>query len=55
MLNTEVNLDDDFFELGGLSLTSAALISKIRKTNGLDDGLSTLFDVRTARQLARIS
>jgi thioesterase domain-containing protein/acyl carrier protein/NAD(P)-dependent dehydrogenase (short-subunit alcohol dehydrogenase family) len=48
-----VDLDDDFFELGGHSLTGLQLFSEINKTYGLDLGLSTLFEMRTVRELAK--
>lgn len=50
----EVNSDDDFFELGGHSLIGVQLFSKIKKTYGVDLGLSILFDARTVRQLAQV-
>jgi thioesterase domain-containing protein/acyl carrier protein len=50
----EVNLDDDFFEIGGHSLVGAQLFSRIKDTYGIDFGLSTLFDARTVRALAEL-
>ncbi len=41
----QVGLDDDFFELGGQSLIVVRLFSKIKKTFGINLGLSTLFEV----------
>jgi len=49
-----VNLDEDFFELGGDSLMGVQLFSRIEKVYGIDLGLSTLFDARTVRQLAQL-
>ena len=55
LLNIEqVDLDDDFFDLGGHSLIGVALFSKIKSTYGLDLGLSTLFEARTVRLLAHL-
>jgi len=49
-----VGLDDDFFELGGHSLIAVQLFSMVKKTYGLDLVLSTVFEVRTVRQLAQL-
>jgi acyl transferase domain-containing protein/thioesterase domain-containing protein/acyl carrier protein len=49
-----VHLDDDFFELGGQSLIVVRLFSKIKKTYGVNFGLSTLFEARTVRTLGRL-
>ena len=51
---TAVDLDEDFFELGGDSLTGVQLFSRIEKAYGIDLGLSSLFDARTVRQLAQL-
>jgi pyochelin synthetase len=48
----QVNLDDDFFDLGGHSLIGVQLFSEIKKTYAVDFGLSLLFEARTVRQLA---
>ena len=50
----QVDLDEDFFELGGDSLLGVQLFSKIKKTYGQSLGLATLFDARTVRQLAKV-
>jgi len=50
----QVGLDDDFFELGGQSLTAVRLFSRIKKTYGIDFGLSTSFEGRTVRKLAQL-
>ncbi|HYM74921.1 MAG TPA: SDR family NAD(P)-dependent oxidoreductase [Candidatus Dormibacteraeota bacterium] len=47
----KVELDDDFFDLGGHSLIALRLFNKIKKTFRLDLGLSTLFEARTVRRL----
>ena len=49
-----VGLDDDFFDLGGHSLIVVRLFAKIKKTYGVRFGLSTLFEARTVRTLARL-
>jgi len=49
-----VGLDDDFFELGGQSLVGVRLFAKIKKTYGVNLGLSTLFEARTIGQMAKL-
>ena len=48
----QIDLDDDFFDLGGHSLIGAELFSKVETAYGLNLGLSTLFEARTVRHLA---
>jgi acyl transferase domain-containing protein/thioesterase domain-containing protein len=53
MLGVErVELEDDFFALGGHSLIGVRLFAKIRKTYQVDLELAILFEARTVRQLA---
>ena len=47
-----VSVDDDFFALGGHSLTGVRLFAKIRNTYKVDLELSALFGMRTVRGLA---
>ena len=55
MLGVEhVELEDDFFALGGHSLIGVRLFAKIRKTYQVDLELATLFEARTVRQLAQL-
>lgn len=49
-----VNLDDDFFDLGGDSVIAARLFATIRRMFGVNLVLSTLFEARTIRQLANV-
>jgi thioesterase domain-containing protein/acyl carrier protein len=48
-----VELDDDFFDLGGHSLTGVQLFQRIKTTYGVNLALSALFEVRTIRLLAQ--
>lgn len=47
-----VSEDDDFFDLGGDSITAVQLFTKIKNAFGVDLGLSTIFEARTIRKLA---
>ncbi len=50
----EFDLDDDFFELGGNSLTAVEVMSRIRDTFGVELNIGLLFDAPTLRQLAAL-
>ena len=50
----QVGLDDDFFDLGGHSIIVMRLFAKIKKSYGVHLGLSTLFEARTVRTLAKL-
>ena len=48
----EIGIDDDFFELGGDSLTAARLSSRISSHFAVEAALSVVFDGPTIRQMA---
>ncbi len=50
----EIGVDDDFFELGGYSLIAVRLLSKIKKTFGVDLALESLFRAPTIASFARL-
>ncbi|MBC3840301.1 acyl carrier protein [Streptacidiphilus sp. 4-A2] len=47
-----ISSDDDFFDLGGNSLTAVELMSQIRKHYALNLSIAALFDYPTLRTLA---
>ena len=51
---TAVGTQDDFFELGGQSLTGVRLLAKVKKKYGVDLKLATLFSATTIEQLSAL-
>lgn len=49
-----VGKTDNFFDLGGQSLTGVRLLAKLKKTYGVDLKLATLFEAPTVERLARL-
>ncbi|MFE8944799.1 SDR family NAD(P)-dependent oxidoreductase [Streptomyces sp. NPDC007856] len=54
LLGREVAPDDDFFELGGSSLTAVELMAGIREEFGIRVGIVTMFDNPTLRAFADV-
>jgi aspartate racemase len=50
----DVTLDEDFFDLGGDSITAARLFKKIQKRYNIEIGLSAIFEARTISRLANL-
>ncbi|WP_454195038.1 amino acid adenylation domain-containing protein [Nocardia sp. Marseille-Q1738] len=50
---TEVGVDDDFFALGGDSLSATRLAARLSKATGAEVAVRTIFDAPTVRALAR--
>lgn len=54
LASPNISSDDDFFNLGGDSITAVQLFARIKNTYGLELGLSTIFEARTIRNLAAL-
>ncbi|MFE1427715.1 phosphopantetheine-binding protein [Streptomyces fungicidicus] len=50
----EVSIDDDFFALGGDSILSIRLLSRLRSVLGFELGVHALFDERTPARIAAL-
>lgn len=50
-VGAQVGPDDDFFEVGGVSLTAAMCVAELRR-EGVGVSLRQLFREKTARRLA---
>jgi len=48
-----VRRDDNFFEIGGHSLLAMQVVSRVRKTLGLEIGVRSIFEEPTVERLAR--
>ena len=51
---TPIGIDDDFFELGGESITAIQLLNSIDKKLGVKISLIALFEYPSIRQLTHI-
>ncbi|WP_341718123.1 SDR family NAD(P)-dependent oxidoreductase [Micromonospora sp. FIMYZ51] len=51
---TEISLDDEFFVLGGTSLTAVQLASRTRERFGVELSVAELFEHSTVRRLAAV-
>lgn len=55
LLNVEhVTVDEDFFDLGGDSITAARLFKNIQRAYNIEIGLSAIFEARTILGLAKL-
>lgn len=51
VLGRPIDLDDDFFDSGGDSLSAVQLMADIREKTGVETGIGMIFDAPTPRQL----
>jgi thioesterase domain-containing protein/acyl carrier protein len=49
-----LGVDDDYFDVGGHSLTAVRLVSEVERLIGISVPISTLFQARTVRRLASL-
>jgi acyl carrier protein len=49
-----IGLDDDFFDLGGDSITAVALVTRLRAAFGCEPGLAVLFEQPTIAGIAQV-
>ncbi len=49
-----IGLDDDFFDLGGDSMTAVALVTRLRAAFGCDPGLAVLFERPTIAGISEV-
>ncbi len=51
---TRIGIHDDFFDLGGHSLTALRLCARLKSTYGVNPGIAALFEARTIAALAAL-
>jgi aryl carrier-like protein len=49
-----IGVDDNFFDLGGHSMTAARMVASLRSTTGVDIGLRSLFERPTIAGLSEV-
>ena len=50
----ELGLDDDFYALGGSSMTAVEILTEVESVFGLRVSMNTFNSIRTARQLLEV-